>query len=518
MHLVDREAVTRALAASAPLLAAEGAGYAVAPAADAVRRFRVGAFSAPAGKTDRTAPPDAATREERAARHRVVILGGGFAGLNAARALRRAPVDVTLVDRRNFHLFQPLLYQVATGGLSPGDIASPIRAALRRQRNARVLLGEAAGIDVTARRLRLADGAEIPYDTLVVATGASHHYFGHDDWAERAPGLKTVEDATEMRRRILLAFEQAERETDPAARRALLNFVIVGAGPTGVELAGAISELARDTLRGDFRSIDPREARVLLLDAADRVLPAYPSSLSEKAERSLVRLGVEVRTGAVVDAIDDGGVSFTSDHTSEHIASRCVLWAAGVRASGLAEILAAETGVPLDRAGRICVASDCSLPGHAQIFAVGDIASFPTGSGPLPGVAPVAIQQGRYVARTIWRRLRSESTPPFRYRNRGNLATIGRSAAVADFGRLRFTGLPAWLLWTAVHIFFLIGYENRVLVAIRWIWNYVTRNRGTRLIAGLGNTPAPVPVEPTSGSRKSEEPECTPTPPPLVTS
>jgi NADH dehydrogenase len=421
----------------------------------------------------------------RSQRHRVVILGGGFGGLRAAQRLRRAPVDVTLVDRRNFHLFQPLLYQVATGGLSPGDISSPIRWALRKQRNARVLLGEAVGLDVVGRTVALRDGERLPYDTLIVATGARHHYFGNEDWAQRAPGLKTVEDATEMRRRVLLAFERAEREPDAAARRALLNFVIVGAGPTGVELAGAICELARDTLREDFRSIDPRDARILLVEGEDRVLPAYPPDLSAKANRSLERLGAEIRVETLVKELDPEGVTLESGGRRERVPARCVLWAAGVRASSLARVLGKEAGAALDRAGRVLVGPDCSLPGHPEIFAIGDIANFShQGDGPLPGVAPVAMQQGRYVARVIEGRLAGRDCAPFRYRDRGSMATIGRSSAVADFGRIRFGGFPAWLLWSAVHILFLIEFENRLLVALRWLWNYATRNRGTRLITG----------------------------------
>ena len=389
------------------------------------------------------------------------------------------------MDRRNFHLFQPLLYQVATGGLSPGDIASPIRRALRRQRNARVLLGEAESLDLESRRVLLRDGAALPYDTLVVATGATHHYFGKDAWAVLAPGLKTVEDATAMRSRILLAFERAERESDPELRRALLTFVIVGAGPTGVELAGAIRELARDTLRNDFRSIDPGEARVVLIEGADRVLPGYPPSLSARAKRSLERLGTELRLGTLVEDLDAEGVTLASGERRDRLASRCVLWAAGVRASSLAQVLEAHAGACLDRAGRIRVEPDCSLPEHPEIFAIGDIARFEQDSGgALPGVAPVAMQQGRFVARAIRRRLQGREAGRFRYRDKGSMATIGRSAAVVDLGRVRFGGFFAWLLWSAVHVLFLIEYENRVLVATRWLWNYVTRNRGTRLIAG----------------------------------
>jgi NADH dehydrogenase len=381
---------------------------------------------------------------------------------------------------------------VATGGLSPGDISSPIRRALRRQGNARVLLAEAVGLDAAGRSVALRDGERLAYDTLIVATGARHHYFGNAGWEALAPGLKSVEDATEMRRRILLAFERAERERDPAARRALLNFVIVGAGPTGAELAGAICELARDTLRHDFRSIDPREARVLLVEGADRVLPPKPPDLSRKAQRALERLGTEVRLNTLVKDVDREGVVLESGGRRERVGSRCVLWAAGVRASSVAKLLEKEAGAELDRAGRVRVEPDCSLPGHPEIFAIGDIASFQHGCDePLPGVAPVAMQQGRYVADVVKRRLAGRPWEPFRYRDKGSLATLGRKAAVADFGRVRFSGSFAWLLWSVVHIFFLIEYENRVLVSIRWIWNYVTRNRGTRLITGEAGTPDP---------------------------
>jgi NADH dehydrogenase len=329
------------------------------------------------------------------------------------------------------------------------------------QCNARVLLGEAVGLDAAHRFVELSDGERLPYDTLIVATGARHHYFGNDDWERRAPGLKSIEDATEMRRRILLAFERAEREPDADARRALLNFVIVGAGSTGVELAGAICELARDTLRHDFRAIDPRETRVLLVEGANRVLPVYPADLSAKARKSLERLGAEIRVDTLVKDLDENGVTLESAGQRERVPARCVLWAAGVRASSLARVLEKEAGASLD------------------------IANFShQGNGPLPGVAPVAMQQGRYVARAIARRLQGREAEPFRYRDKGSMATIGRKAAVADFGRIRFSGFPAWLLWSGVHVFFLIEYENRVLVALRWLWNYVTRNRGTRLITG----------------------------------
>jgi NADH dehydrogenase len=403
---------------------------------------------------------------------RVAIVGGGFGGLYAARKLASAPVSVTLIDRRNFHLFQPLLYQVATGGLSPGEIASPLRAVLSRQRNAEVLMGEAMDLDVEGRRVLLRDG-EVAYDQLIVATGATHHYFGNDQWAALAPGLKTIEDATEIRRRVLLAFERAERETDPAARRALLNFVIVGGGATGVELAGALGEISNDTLRHDFRHINPAEAGILLIEGADRVLPAFPPELSAKAEKQLIALGVRTRDSARV----------TNIGKSERIVARTVLWAAGVRASRLGQVLAERAGATLDRAGRVCVAPDLSIPGHPEIHVIGDLANFSHQTGaPLPGVAPVAMQQGRYVAGLIGRRLRGETVAPFHYFNKGNLATIGRNRAVADFGFLRIAGFAAWFLWVFVHLMYLVEFENRLLVFVEWLYNYITRNRGARLI------------------------------------
>jgi NADH dehydrogenase len=421
--------------------------------------------------------------------HRVVIVGGGFGGLYAAQALRRAPVSVTVIDRRNFHLFQPLLYQVATGALSPGEIASPVRAVLKRHRNTRVLLAEATDVDARARRLILSDG-ELAYDTLVVAAGASHHYFGNEQWAALAPGLKTLEDATEIRRRILLAFEIAEREPDAERRRACLTFVIVGAGPTGVELAGALAEIANHTLRRDFRSIDPAEARILLLEGTDRVLPPYPRVLSAKAAAALARIGVTVRTEAMVTAIDEAGVTTRAGDTTERIPTRTVVWAAGVQASPLGQVLAERAGAKLDRAGRVIVAADCSLPEHPEILVIGDLASFTHQSGlPLPGVAPVAMQQGRYVARLIERRLRGAPAEPFRYRHRGSMAVIGRNAAVADVAGLRFNGRLAWFTWLFVHLMYLVEFDNRVLVLMQWAWNYFTWNRGARLITGESPLP-----------------------------
>jgi NADH dehydrogenase len=415
---------------------------------------------------------------------RVVIVGGGFGGLQAAKALRRAPVRVTLIDRRNFHLFQPLLYQVATGALSPANIAAPLRAVLRRQRNTEVLLGEVVEFDVAGRRALLRDGA-VGYDFLLVATGARHHYFGNDRWEPLAPGLKTVEDATEIRRRVLLAFEAAEREADPERQRRLLTFVVVGAGPTGVELAGALAELSRYTLRGNFRRIDPAAARILLLEGADRVLPPYPPVLSAKAADQLARLGVTVRAGTVVTDVQPEAVTVRAGGQSEVIPTHTVLWAAGVQASPLGRLLAEATGAKLDRAGRVIVNPDLSLPGRPEIFVIGDLAHCVGADGKqLPGVAPAAMQQGAYVARLIERRLRGEATPPFRYRDYGSMATIGRSAAVADFGWLRLSGLLAWLAWLFVHLLKLVGFQNRVLVLMQWAWNYLTRNRAARLITG----------------------------------
>jgi len=417
-------------------------------------------------------------------RQRVVIVGGGFGGLETARGLGRAEVDVTLLDRRNFHLFQPLLYQVATGELSPGEIAAPLRAILKRQRNTRVLLAAVHDIDPQARRV-LCDDCDVPYETLVIATGAQHHYFGHPEWEPLAPGLKTIEDATEIRRRVFLAFEAAERETEAERDRAWLTFVIVGAGPTGVELAGALAEIARETLRRDFRSIDPRSARIVLLDAVDRVLPTFPADLSEKATESLRRLGVEVRTRSKVANVDTSGVTFEGAGGSEHIAARTVLWAAGVQASSLGGVLARRAGATLDRQGRVVVAPDCTVPGHPEIFVIGDLAHHATGTDPpLPGVAQVPIQQGRYVAHAIIERLAGRSVEGFRYRDRGSLATIGRGAAVAQIGRVHLSGYPAWLIWVFIHLVNLVEFDNRLAVLLQWAWNYVTWNRGARLITG----------------------------------
>jgi NADH dehydrogenase len=412
-----------------------------------------------------------------------VIIGGGFGGLFAARALAGAPVRVTVLDRHNYHLFQPLLYQVATASLSPGDVASPIRWILRHQQNATVLLAEVAGIDTAQRRVvltRRADGASaepfVAYDYLILATGAAHAYFGHSEWASRAPGLKTLDDALEIRRQVLLAFEAAERETDEAARRRLLTFVIVGAGPTGVELAGALGEIARQSLRQDFRNIRPESARILLLEGGPHVLGTFPESLREKARRSLTRIGVEVRTQAIVTAVDAEGVKIGD----ERIAAQTVLWAAGVAASPLARSL----NVPLDRAGRVNAEPTLAVPGHPTVFVAGDICALQQDGKPLPGVAQVAMQGGAHAAANVLRLIRGEPLAQFRYHNYGNMAVIGRAHAVADLGRVRASGLIAWLMWIFLHIFWLIGFRSRVAVMGEWAWAYVTLQRRVRLITG----------------------------------
>ena len=416
--------------------------------------------------------------------HRVVILGGGFGGLYAAKSLKRAPVDLTVIDRRNFHLFQPLLYQVATGALSPGEIASPLRAVLRSQKNTRVLLGEAVDLDAVNRRLILDIGA-IEYDTLVVATGSRNHYFGHDQWESAAPGLKTIEEATQIRHKILYAFEAAEREQDSQKRREWLTFVVVGAGPTGVELAGALAEISRETLRHDFRSIRPEEARILLIDGSPRVLPPYPPDLSNKAALALVRLGVQPRTHVKVTNIDDRGVTVEGPGGQEHIAARTVIWAAGVHASPFGETLAKHAGAELDNQGRVIVNSDCTVPGRPEIFVIGDLAHFEENGKPLAGVAQVGMQQGSYVAKLIQERLRGErDARPFHYFDKGSLAVIGRGQAVADIGRLHFSGFFAWLIWLFIHLMYLVEFSNRLLVFIHWGFLYITFNRGARLITG----------------------------------
>jgi NADH dehydrogenase len=412
---------------------------------------------------------------------RVVIVGGGFGGLYAARALRRAPVEVTVVDRRNHHVFQPLLYQVAMAALSPGDIASPIRWILRRQKNADVILAEATGFDLGANRLILKDGV-LDYDYLIVATGATHAYFGHDDWRRTAPGLKTLEDALEIRRRVLLAFERAEREMEPARRAAELTFLVIGGGPTGVEMAGALAEISRHSLARDFRHFDPGSARIVLIEGGPSILSAFPEDLQQAAMRDLQRLGVTVRTSSIVTNVSPGVVSIGN----ESILAETVLWAAGVSASPLGAAL----GAPLDRAGRVKVLPDLTIPGAPNVFVIGDLASLAGDDGrPLPGVAQVAIQMGKHAVHNILRAIEHQPLRPFHYHDLGNMATIGRASAIADFGSFRLSGLMAWLAWLFVHILNLIGFRNRLVVLVQWAWAYFTYQRGIRLIAG-GNDSA----------------------------
>ena len=416
--------------------------------------------------------------------HRVVIVGGGFGGLSAAQSLKKAPVRLTLIDRRNYHLFQPLLYQVATGWLSPANIASTLRATLKRQKNASVYLAEALDFDVEKRRVLLNDG-QVEYDTLVVATGSWHHYFGNDHWQTIAPGLKTVEDATEIRRRIFSAFEAAERESDPVKLKAWLTFAIVGGGPTGVELAGTLGEIAHDTLKHDFRRIDPAKTQILLIEAGERILQTFPAELSAKASNKLNSLGVAVREHALVSDIT--AESFTIKHANraERIPCRTVIWAAGVKASPLGQALASRTRAKVDRAGRVEVEPDLTVPGYPEIFVIGDLANSSQQTGkPLPGLAPVAMQQGEYVARVIKARLSHQSIDAFRYRDRGAMAIIGRAFAVADMGRFRFSGYLAWLAWLFIHLMNLIEFENKILVLVQWGWYYFSRNRAARLITG----------------------------------
>ncbi|MBZ0289964.1 MAG: NAD(P)/FAD-dependent oxidoreductase [Anaerolineae bacterium] len=416
--------------------------------------------------------------------HHVVIVGGGFGGLHAALTLKHAPVHVTLVDRRNFHLFQPLLYQVATGALSPANIAAPLRDVLKTQKNTEVLLGEAVDIDVKSRKVILSDG-EVSYDTLILAVGVRHHYFGNDQWEAAAPGLKTIEDATEIRRRVLLAFEAAERETDPAEVQKWLTFVVVGGGPTGVELAGALGEIANYTLKNNFRHIDPSQAQIILLEGTDRLLPTYPADLSEQAAKSLTRLGVTVRTGALVTDVQAESVAFKAGDQTERIDAHTVLWGAGVQGSPLARKLAEATGAELDRAGRLMVLPDLTLPNHPEILVIGDLANYPHQTGkPLPGVAQVAMQQGDFAARLIQARLNGKTFRSFYYRDYGNMATIGRASAVAELGRWHFHGMIGWAMWLFIHLLYIVQFQSRVLVLIQWGWNYFTRNRAARLITG----------------------------------
>jgi NADH dehydrogenase len=423
-------------------------------------------------------------------RHRVLVIGGGFGGLYAAKSLSKDPrIDLTIVDRRNFHLFQPLLYQIATGALSPGEIAQPLRSVFRKRKNTTVLLGQAVGLDPEAREVQMSDGGPISYDTLIVAAGAHFSYFGHDDWARHAPGLKSLDDALEVRRRILIAFEAAEREHDAERRKEWMTFVVVGGGPTGVELAGALGEIANDTLKRDFRSIDPSQARIVLVEAMDRILPPYPPDRSASARKQLERLGVDVRTGTRVVHIDEHCVKVAIGDREERWPARTVLWAAGVQVSSFVSAVAKATGAEQDRAGRIVVAPDLTIPGHPEIFVVGDAAVQPWHDDrPVPGVAQGGIQGGSYASLAIRRRLSGKPVGPFRYSNHGDVAVIGRLAGVTDipwmgpFGRQG--GFLAWALWLLIHITYLIGFANRVVVVTRWAWSFVTHGRGSRLITG----------------------------------
>jgi NADH:ubiquinone reductase (H+-translocating) len=413
--------------------------------------------------------------------HHVVIIGGGFGGLRAAQNLGRAPVQVTLIDRQNFHLFQPLLYQVATGGLSPANITAPLRSLLKQQENTTVLLEEVRNLNLRERSVELENRSMI-YDTLVVAAGARQHYFGHDHWKKFAPGLKTIEDAVEIRKRVLLAFEMAEREEDPLQRKIWMTFVVVGAGPTGVEMAGALCELAHHTLKKEFRHIDPARSEIWLIENSDRILGPYDPFLSAKAEKKLIRLGAKIKKGYSVINIESEQVQIQSGNLTDTIFTRNVLWTAGVRGSPLAQVLGKQ-GIELDRSDRVKVEKDLTIPNHGEIFVIGDLAHCVGQNGkPLPGLAPVAMQQGSYVAQLIQRRLEGKSLPPFRYRDHGQMATIGRAAAIFEYGNVRFNGFLAWLIWLFVHLMYLVQFQNRVLVFIQWAWNYFTRNRSARLI------------------------------------
>jgi NADH:ubiquinone reductase (H+-translocating) len=416
--------------------------------------------------------------------HRVVIVGGGFGGLYTAKALGQSPAQVTLIDKRNFHLFQPLLYQVATGTLSPADISSPLRGILSQSRNTQVLMDEVIGLDPHQQQVMMR-GQTVAYDTLIVATGVSHHYFGNDQWQTAAPGLKTIEDALEMRRRIFMAFEAAEKEPDPAQRQAWLTFVVVGGGPTGVELAGAIAELAFNTLKDDFRNIDPSETKILLLEGMERILPPYDPELSYKATQSLEKFGVTVRTKTLVTQIDQHQVTVKSGNMVEQIPAQTILWAAGVQASGMGKILAESTGASLDRVGRVIVEPDLTIANYPNIFVIGDLCHYAhQGETPLPGVAPVAMQEGLFVAKFLQAKLNGQPLPKFKYKDIGNLAVIGHNQAVIDLKFAKLTGPLAWFAWVFVHIYYLIEFDNKLLVLLQWSWNYVTHKRGARLITG----------------------------------
>lgn len=437
------------------------------------------------------APVAQKTTAQQKALHHVVIVGGGFAGLYAAKSLGKAPVRVTLIDKRNFHLFQPLLYQVATGGLSAGDISSPLRSVLSRQKNVKVIMGEVVDIDPDGQKVTLKRNEVIDYDSLIVATGSSHHYFGNDQWSDIAPGMKTIEDALEVRRRIFLAFEAAEKETDPERRKALLTFLVVGAGPTGVELAGALAELAYETIKDDFTDINPQETKIILLEGMDRVLPPYPADLSVAAKASLEKLGVEVRTQSLVTNIDGDTVAIKHGGEVTEMQACTVLWAAGIKASPLGKAIADKTGAETDRIGRVIVESDMSVPNYSNLYIAGDLAHFAhQGDKPLPGTAAVAMQMGSYLAQTVKAKLASKPVSAFDYKDKGSMAVIGRNEAVADLNFMKLSGFPAWFIWIFVHIYFLIEFDNKLLVLLQWGWNYFTYQRGARLITGDDSIPA----------------------------
>jgi NADH:ubiquinone reductase (H+-translocating) len=423
------------------------------------------------------------TQAKQTALPHVVIVGGGFGGLYVAKSLKDAPVKVTLIDKRNFHLFQPLLYQVATGTLSPADIASPLRVILSKHKNTQVLLDKVVDIDPDAKKVYLEEREALNYDALVVATGVSHHYFGNDQWQNDAPGLKTVEDALEMRRRIFTAFEAAERETNPEKRQALLTFVVVGGGPTGVELAGAIAEIAHQSVKDDFRDIDTTQAKVLLFEGMERILPPYPEECSVQAQKSLEKLGVDVQTKTLVTNIADNAVTYRQGETTQTIKAHTILWAAGVRASFMGKVLADRTGAELDRVGRVVVEPDLSIKDYPDVFVIGDLANFPhQGERPLPGVAPVAMKEGEYVADLIAKRVIGVKVKPFSYQDLGSMAVIGQNKAVVDLNFARFSGFIAWIIWVFAHIYYLIEFDNKLIVMIQWAWNYFTQGRGARLI------------------------------------
>ena len=444
--------------------------------------------------------------QTRASLPHVVIVGGGFGGLYAAKSLKNAPVRVTLIDKRNFHLFQPLLYQVATGTLSPADIASPLRVVLSKHKNTQVLLDKVVDIDPEAKKVFLEDKDALDYDALIVATGVSHHYFGNDQWQTEAPGLKTVEDALEMRHRIFMAFEAAEKEPDPQKRQALLTFVVVGGGPTGVELAGAIAEIAHKSVKDDFRDIDTTQARILLFEGMDRVLPPYPEKSSAQAQRALEELGVEIRTKTLVTNIADNTVTFRQGDRTETLEAHTILWAAGVKASFIGKVLAQKAGAELDRAGRVIVEPDLSLKDYSDIFVIGDLANFShQGDRPLPGVAPVAMKEGEYVAKVVVRRIQGKEVKPFEYFDIGSLAVIGQNQAVVNLGFAKLSGFLAWLIWVFAHIYYLIEFDNKLVVMVQWGWNYITKGRGARLITGKSSLPLELDkpdVEVTTTSKK----------------